>query len=58
MTDEERRPHPKNLVPIDEGIIFPVDELDQVNDQAPTAGVDPVTDDADVLDKRPTDGPM
>ena len=58
MTNEERQPHPKDVVPIHEGIIFPVDELDWVNDQAPTEGVDPVTDHADVLPKRPTDGPM
>ena len=58
MTNDERQPHPKDVVPIREGIIFPLDELDRVNDRAPTDGVDPVTDDADVLDKRPTDGPM
>ena len=58
MTDEERQPHPKDVVPPHEGIIFPADELDRVYDQAPTEGVDPVTDDSDVLDKRPTDGPL
>lgn len=57
MTSDERQPHPKDVVPPHEGIIFPLDELDRVNDRAPTDGVDPV-DDADVLDKRPTDGPM
>ena len=58
MTDAKCQPHPKDVVPIHEGIIFPVDELDRVNDQAPTEGVDPVTDDADIQDKRPTDGPI
>src|SRR5690606_31959948 len=57
MTSDERQ-HPKDVVPPHEGVVIPADELDRVNDRAPTEGVDPVNDDADVLDKRPTDGPL
>ena len=58
MTSDDRQPHPKDVVPPHEGVIIPTDELDQLNDRAPTEGVDPVNEDADVLDKRPTDGPL
>jgi hypothetical protein len=58
MTDEERPPHPKDRAPIEEGVIIPADELHRVNDDAPTENVDPVTHDGEVLDKRPTDGPL
>jgi hypothetical protein len=58
MTDEGRPPHPKDRVPIEEGVIIPADELDLVNDDAPTENVDPVTHEGEVLDKRPTDGPL
>ena len=58
MTTDERQPHPKQVVPPHEGVVIPADGLDQVNDRAPTEGVDPVEGDADVLDKRPTDGPL
>jgi hypothetical protein len=58
MTEEERPLHPKDQVPIEEGVLIPADELDRVNDDAPTENVDPVTRDGEVLDKRPTDGPL
>jgi hypothetical protein len=58
MTEEERPLHPKDRVPIEEGVVIPADELDRVNDEAPTENVDPVTHDGEVLDKRPTDGPL
>ena len=58
MTDEKREPHPKDVVPPSAGVIVPVEDLDLVNDRSPTAGVNPVTDDDRVLDKRPTDGPL
>jgi len=58
MTDDKREPHPKDLVPPSEGVIVPVEDLHLVNDRSPTAGVRPVTDDARVLDRRPTDGPL
>ena len=58
MTKDKRQPHPKDVVPPSEGIIIPVEELHLLNDRAPTAGVDPVTDEEPVLDKRPTDGPL
>lgn len=58
MTDEDRQLHPKDRVPIEEGVVIPADDLDLVNDDAPTENVDPVTHEGEVLDKRPTDGPM
>jgi hypothetical protein len=58
MTDEERRLHAKDRVPIEEGVVIPAEDLDLVNDDAPTENVDPVTHEAEVLDKRPTDGPL
>ena len=58
MVDEERLLHPKDRVPIEEGVVIPADELERVNDDAPTEHVDPVTHDGEVLDKRPTDGPL
>lgn len=58
MTDDDRGPHPKDIVPPHEGVIIPAGELDRLNDRAPTEGVDPVTQDEEVLDKRPTDGPL
>lgn len=59
MTDEQDRGvHPKDRIPPEEGIVVPADELDRVNDQAPTEGVDPVRREGDVPDKRPTDGPL
>ncbi len=58
MTDDDRQPHPKDRVPPEEGVVIPADEIDRMNDRAPTEGVDPVTDDGDVPVKRPTDGPL
>lgn len=59
MTDEqEPRLHPKDRVPPEEGIVVPADELDRINDDAPTEGVDPATHDGPIADKRPTDGPL
>ena len=59
MTDEhDEQPHPKDRVPPKEGIVIPADELDRVNDDAPTEGVDPLTHEGPVPDKRPTDGPL
>lgn len=58
MADEHREPHPKDRVPPEEGIVIPAHELDLLNDDAPTEGVDPVVDDEPVLDRRPTDGPL
>ena len=58
MTDDRRELHPKDRVPPEEGIVIPADELDLVNDDAPTEGVDPVTHEGDLPPKRPTDGPL
>ena len=58
MSDEERLPHPKDRVPPEEGVVIPAEDLDRVNDESPTENVDPVTDQGEVLDKRPTDGPL
>lgn len=59
MTDQQDPGvHPKDRVPPEDGIVVPADELDRVNDQAPTEGVDPVTDEGPIPDKRPTDGPL
>ena len=57
MTDEERSLQ-ADEVPIKEGVVIPQDDLELVNDDSPTENVDPITDDGDVLDKRPTDGPL
>ncbi len=58
MTDEERQPHPKDRVPPEEGIVVPADERELVNDQGPADGVDPVTHEGEVPERRPTDGPL
>jgi hypothetical protein len=58
---DQREPsasHEKDTVPPEEGVVIPADDLDALNDDAPTEGVDPVTNESDVLDKRPTDGPL
>ncbi len=57
MQDHEQLPE-KDRVPVHEGVVIPKDDLDLINDDAPTEGVDPVTDEGVVLDKRPTDGPL
>ncbi len=57
MQDHDRLPE-KDRVPVHEGVVIPKDDLDQVNDDAPTENVNPVTDDGEVLDKRPTDLPL
>ncbi len=56
MTDEP--PHPKDRIPPEEGIVVPADELDRVNDQAPTEDVDPLDREEALPPKRPTDGPL
>ena len=58
MSHDERLPHPKDRVPPEEGVIIPKDDLELIADDAPTEHVDPVVHDGDVLDKRPTDGPL
>lgn len=60
MTDEAHREavHPKDRVPPEEGIVVPIEELDLVNDHAPTEGVDPMTSQEPVPERRPTDGPL
>jgi hypothetical protein len=58
MADEERLVHAKDRVPIEEGVVIPKEDLDLVNDDSPTENVDPVTHEGEVLDKRPTDGPL
>lgn len=58
--DTHDETHPKDRIPPEEGVVHPADELDRVNDRAPT-------DDATAADhdrerplppRRPTDGPM
>ena len=58
MSDDQQPTHPKDRVPPEEGVIIPKDDLEMVNDDAPTEHVDPATQDGEVLDKRPTDGPL
>ena len=58
---DQREPTPvpaKDRLPPEEGVVVPTEDLHLVNDHAPTEGVDPVADDGEVLDKRPTDGPV
>ena len=55
-SDEARE---KDRIPPEEGIVIPADEMDRVNDRAPTEGA--TTEQHDVGEpppKRPTDGPM
>ena len=59
MTDQQdQRVHPKDRVPPEEGVVIPTRDLDLVNDDAPTERADPIRQDAEVPDKRPTDGPL
>ena len=58
MTDEAPQPHPKDRVPPEEGIVIPADELDRVNDRAPSDDADPLEHDRDLPPRRPTDGPL
>lgn len=61
MTDEapERaQPHPKDRVPPEEGVVIPADELDRVNDRAPSEGEDPLDHERGLPPRRPTDGPL
>ncbi|HVM25173.1 MAG TPA: hypothetical protein VM253_07245 [Candidatus Limnocylindrales bacterium] len=56
MSDEARE---KDRIPPEEGIVHPAEEMDRVNDSAPTEGATAENHDVDKpLDKRPTDGPM
>lgn len=58
-TDEQHATHPKDKPRIEDGIIHRADELDQVNDHAPTEGAGIEQHDRDEpLPRRPTDGPM
>jgi hypothetical protein len=59
MTDDDRQPHPKDVPPPKEGVIHPAADLDTIADDSPTEGADPIRQpDAEILDKRPTDGPL
>lgn len=58
-TDEPTPVHRKDQLRIEDGVIHPADELDRVNDHAPTEGAGPERHDRDEpLPRRPTDGPM
>jgi hypothetical protein len=59
MDPQNDQPHPKDRVPITEGIIRPAERPELINDQSPTETADPAAHGTDdVLPKRPTDGPL
>lgn len=63
MTDDTREPrlrepHEKDRVPPEEGVVVPADELDRVNDRAPSEAADPLEHEGDLPPRRPTDGPL
>jgi hypothetical protein len=56
QSDEARE---KDRIPPEEGVIHPIEDMDRVNDSAPTEGARSEHHDVDTpLDKRPTDGPL
>lgn len=56
MTSEEARR--KDTLPPEEGVVHPADELDAVNDHAPTERRPRRDERERIPDKRPTDGPI
>jgi hypothetical protein len=59
MTTDDRSPHPKDVPPPKEGVIHPAQTVDAIADDSPTEGADPIRNPGEeILDKRPTDGPI
>ena len=59
MDPHDDATHPKDRVPITEGIVHPAGRPDLVNDHSPTEVADPSQHEGDdPLPRRPTDGPI
>ena len=59
MDPNDETTHPKDRVPISEGIVHPAARPELVNDQAPTEHADPSQhEQEEPLPRRPTDGPL